>query len=107
MKRYEQARADYEFLKEHHGADCSDLTGGYVADDEYFKLLRNPTKKHAYEHYCALIQHYASAGHEDLQGGGRPNFNNEKVCEIFRRHCLEDEVLRRWGVDISAEPEEE
>lgn len=102
MKRYEQAKADYEFLKEHHGADCNDLTGGYVADEQYFELLRNPSKKNAYHHYCALISHYATCGSEsyDSNSGNEPNFDNEKVCEIFRRNCDEDNVLTFWGVDI-------
>lgn len=110
MKRYEEAKADYEFLKEHHGADCNDLTGGYVADEKYFELLRNPSKKNAYEHYCSLITYFSQVGFEpsnSTNSGDQPNFDNEKVCEIFRRNCDEHNVLAFWGVDISDEPEEE
>lgn len=108
MKRYEQAKADYEFLVEHHGEDCSDLTGGYVADDEYFELLRNPTKKNAYYHYCRLISHYASCGYEDgtSSKGSRPDFDNEEVCEVFRRNCDEEHILIAWDVDISETEQE-
>ncbi len=105
MIRYEQAKADYEFLKKHHGADCNDITGGYVADEKYFELLRNPSKKNAYEHYCGLISHYATCGSENhhTNAGDQPDFDNEEVCEIFRRNCDEDSVLTCWGVDIREE----
>ena len=103
MKRYEQAKADYEYLVSHHGADVYDLTGGYVAEDEYFKLLRNPSKKNAWLHYCALIQHFATVGYEPSNNdnaGKRPDFEDEEVCEIFRRNCDEDTVMTFWGIDI-------
>ena len=103
---YKQAKADYEFLKRHHGGqDCNDLTGGYVADEAYFELLANPTKKNAYLHYCALISHYAGAGYEagNDVGGARPDFENKNVRDIFIRNCDEHTILLSWGVDISEE----
>lgn len=101
MKRYEQAKRDYNYLVAHHGNHVNDLTGGYVADEEYFRLLENPTKTNAYYHYCNLITYYATAGYENGVKGGRPDFEDDEVCSIFRRNCDEDKIMSAWGVDIS------
>ena len=110
MKRYEQAKKDYEYLVAHHGNHVNDLTGGYVADEAYFELLQNPSKKNAYQHYCSLITHFADSGVEDMNHGVmgvQPDFEDKEVCNIFRRNYNEDNILRSWGVDISEEEEEE
>ena len=108
MKRYEQAKKDYEYLVAHHGADCSDLTGGFVFEDKAFELLRNPTKTNAYHLYSSLITHYANAGYEDFCAQGQqPDFEDDEVCNIFRRNCDEQEVMNAWGVDISEEEDYE
>lgn len=110
MQRYLQAKKDYEYLVEHHGSGCNDLTGGYVADEAYFELLRNPTKKNAYHHYCNLISYFAYAGYEKdshSNKGSEPDFGDDEVCNIFRRNCDEQQVLISWGVNIYEDGEDE
>ena len=45
MKRYEQAKADYENLDSPHGADANDLTGGFVIDEITSKIYNSLRKE--------------------------------------------------------------
>lgn len=55
-ERYNQARADHEYLWDTY-APASDMTGAYVDQDDLEKLLKNPTKKTAVECYEAQIEY--------------------------------------------------
>ena len=85
-KRYKQAREDYEFLVSHHGSDVYDLIGGFVLDDHCFNLLKNPTKTKAAELYESLI-HYSSHAGFGLDTKIEPDLSDERVVEIYERHC--------------------
>nr|WP_192957840.1 hypothetical protein [Aliivibrio wodanis]VVV06935.1 hypothetical protein AW0309160_04429 [Aliivibrio wodanis] len=102
--KYEQAKKDYEYLEAHHGNGLDDFTGGYVADEKYIELLRNPTKKNATNHYESMITAFSQVGYEPK---GQPDFDDEGVLDIFRRHCCEDEIMSFWGVDITEQEADE
>ena len=85
-KRYKQAREDYEFLVAHHGCDVYDLTGGFVLDDHCFELLKSPTKTKAAELYEQLIEYSSYAGF-GLDERIEPDLSDERVSEIYTRHC--------------------
>ncbi|MUK37560.1 hypothetical protein GNP82_08350 [Aliivibrio fischeri] len=102
--KYEQAKKDYEYLETHHGASLNDFTGGYVADEKYMELLRNPTKKNATNHYESMITAFSQVGYEP---GNKPDFDDERVLDIFRRHSCESDIMAFWGVDITEQGSEE
>lgn len=85
-KRYKQAREDYEYLVAHHESDVYDLTGGFVLDNHCFELLKNPTKTQASELYELLIEHSSYAGF-GLDERIEPDLSDERVVEIYTRHC--------------------
>ena len=88
-KRYQQAREDYEFLREHHDGDVNDLTGGFGIDVHCFELLKNPTKTQAAKLYENLVEHSFYAGFEiDGNGSRDVDLENEQVREIYERHGL-------------------
>jgi len=86
-KRYQQARKDYEFLKEYHGNDVYDLSGGFVLDDHCFELLKNPTKTKAAELYEAMIIYSYTQGF-GFDYSYPPDLENEQVREIYERYGL-------------------
>ncbi|ACH64658.1 hypothetical protein VFMJ11_B0183 (plasmid) [Aliivibrio fischeri MJ11] len=102
--KYEQAKKDYEYLEAHHGAGLNDFTGGYVADEKYMELLRNPTKKNATNHYESMITAFSQVGYEP---GNKPDFDDEGVLDIFRRHSCESDIMAFWGIDITEQGSEE
>lgn len=100
-ERYNQAREDYEFLVSHHAAEVNDITGRFGEGEEFKNFLRLPTKKKAAELYEALIAHSAISGFESKSGNNRgavPDVYNDRVQEIYVRHCLEDEILVSYGI---------
>lgn len=91
MKRltYEQAFKDHSYL---WGiAPASDMTGGYVDQDDLEKLLRSPTKATARQCLCNQIDYWFQTG-PDFRGEGRRDLIDWKdptICEIAKRHgCL-------------------
>ena len=95
--KYNDVRRDYERLVQIHGADANDITGGFVADEKFFTLLRKPTKTHARDMYWDLITHTATSGFEDGTGGSKPFTYDEEVCEIYEKYDLLVECERMFG----------
>jgi len=91
-KRYQQARKDYKFLKEHHGADVNDLTGGFGLEDHCFELLECPTKTRAAQLYEDLIRYSFDMGFEGEGYGNRNrmevDLEDEQVREIYERYGM-------------------
>ena len=92
-KRYQQARKDYEFLREHHDADAYDIGGGFNLEEHCFRLLSSPTKTCAAQIYEDLIDYSFDAGFEESKGWGNynrlePDLENEQVREIYERRGL-------------------
>lgn len=80
---YEQAWADHQYLWHTYGP-ASDMTGGYVDQDDLARLLRSPTKATARDCLCAQIDHWFSVGPES--GGPPVDRNDDRLLEIADRH---------------------
>lgn len=69
-KRYDEARSAYEAecerVKGLAGITCGtepyDLTGAYVVEHDFWRLLKNPTKTEAARIYESLLAYGQSAG---------------------------------------------
>lgn len=102
---YEKAKADYKYLVSHHNDEPADLSGVFDDGEYYKKLLDNPCKSEAYDHFLSLIIYTATAGFASTSSDHNehtiPDFTDDRVCSIFTEYSLEDEVLAKWGVDLS------
>ena len=84
---YEQARADHEYLWSI--APGYDMTGGYVDQEDLFRLLRSPNKATARNCYVQQIQHWFHAGPEAYAGArGTVPTGDPRVREIMERHDI-------------------
>lgn len=86
---YEQAYEDHSYLWAI--APASDMTGGYVDQDDLEKLLRSPTKATARECLCDQINYWFQAGPDFSCEGRRDliDWDDHTIREIAKRHgCL-------------------
>ena len=67
---YKQARADHEYLWSI--APASDMTGGYVDQEDLAKLLKTPTQACARDCYVSQICYWFEAGPESDRGEAGP-----------------------------------
>ena len=91
---YEQARRDHEYLWRTYGP-ASDMTGGYVDQDDLKKLLEKPTKATARDCYVAQVTRWLTVGPE-REGGILRNEgwrSDPEVRAIAIRHWAEDAFL--------------
>lgn len=80
---YEQAWEDHQYLWTEYGP-ASDMTGGYVDQDDLSALLKSPTKATARDCLCSQIDHWFSVGPES---GGTPiDRDDKRLAEIADRH---------------------
>lgn len=86
-KDYLEARKDYEYLCRHHGDSPDDITGGWLADEKLFDLLKNPCKKQAWHIYSSLILRSYEFGFE---GGIVPDMDDSETVAIYERHYCKD-----------------
>ena len=93
MTRYEQARADHEYLWQVY-APAEDMTGGYVDQGDLSLLLRSPTKATAADVYESQIVYWFGIG---------PDMNTcvrEGLCgrmpEDTRLSEMADRYLCEW-----------
>lgn len=80
---YEQALADHSYLWDTYGP-ASDMTGGYVDQDDLAQLLRSPTKVTARECLDRQIRYWFAMGPED--GGPPVDHSDERLQEIADRY---------------------
>lgn len=85
--RYEQSRADYEYLCSKYG-DIYDKTGGFVEGDFFMRLLRDPTKHKADKIYRTMIEHGILAGFEEASVWTdiRKIKDDQRTMEIVERY---------------------
>jgi len=94
---YDQARADHEYLWRTY-APASDMTGGYVDQDDLQRLLESPTKKTATGCYVNQISHWFAVGPE----GGETRWRQDpRVLDIAIRHGKDDDIA--WVGAAAAE----
>ena len=83
---YDQAREDHEYLWNTYGP-AFDMTGGYVDQEDLWKLMKSPTKKTARECYESQVAYWFASGCSD--GGfdlSTINWTDPMVREIAERH---------------------
>ena len=92
---YKQAKADHEYLWSI--APASDMTGGYIDQDDLDKLLKNPTKDTARNCYIDQIVYWFEKGpeHDDLC---RSWYLNPRLLEIAERHYADVKFIN-WAND--------
>lgn len=85
---YEQAFKDHQYLWSIGPAD--DMTGGYVDQQDLYKLLKSPTKKTARECLCSQIHYWFDSKVDTLRGISKdPQYyidTDPTVREIAERH---------------------
>lgn len=86
MSRYDQAYADWNYLWTEYGP-ASDMTGGYVDQDDLARLLKSPTKTTAADCLDNQIIYWFQVGPEKYCN--RPDPNDARLQEIAERYCAE------------------
>lgn len=105
QEKYKKAKRDYEYLVRHHGADIYDPSGGYEEGRAYKRLLANPSKAAAANHFINMIEYSASNGFSNYESGGgnggsSPDFDDQKTLDIYRYYNCEYELSAAWGFDL-------
>lgn len=85
---YEQARKDYEFLKDYFGYDCFDAGGAFVIEESAWELLRNPSKSTARKIYIDLVRHgfHVGFGQEFRTAIVQDHLHVDAIREIYERY---------------------
>lgn len=84
MSRYDQARADHEYLWSIGPA--KDMTGGYVDQEDLALLLRSPSKATAAGCYERQIAHWFSVGTDDALPPRMLMATDPRLRAIAERH---------------------
>ena len=90
--RYDQARADHEYLWGSYAA-ADDMTGAYVDQQDLTRLMRSPTKATATRVYESQIHYWFEKG-PDMNERARRGLDKRmrddpKIEEIAGRHFCE------------------
>ena len=86
MSRYDRARKAFEdeawrvsgLLGFSYMATPYDMTGGYVESDDFWALLKNPTKSKAASCYEAMLEYADAAGWDD---NSQPYFPPQQAAQ--------------------------
>lgn len=82
---YDQALADHEYLWDTYGS-ANDMTGGYVDQEDLYRLLRNPSKATARDCLCDQINYWFLVGPDEHQRARSILQSDPIVREIAERH---------------------
>jgi hypothetical protein len=88
--KYEEIYKDWLFLWNVGAAN--DMTGGYVDSEDLFKLLKNPSKKTAYECLISQITYWFQNGPDIM--GKVPEYyeiikNNPEVKDLYEKYNMD------------------
>lgn len=90
---YDQAYADRMYLWKEYG-QAYDMTGGYVADEKFEQLLKNPTKAAARDECVRQIEYWFQVGTEPppmckrfVEGPVRRH-DDPRVIEMAKRYWI-------------------
>ena len=90
---HEQARADHEYLWAIAPAD--DMTGGYVDQEDLYRLMRCPTKATARGCYVSQIRYWFD------RGPGRENIRNPDYTKMAEGYPGLRAIADRYGIDTA------
>lgn len=83
-EKLEDVRKDYQYLFSIYG-DAGDICGSFCNTEMYFKLLNNPTKKEAYNHYVDLVNFFFQGCFSDYNASDIIE-SDTRAFEIYEKY---------------------